>query len=310
MQLRHLLASIVLGAPIASSCDDMIITEDAEVRAVRVPAMLEGHLLARYEHCKAGGDCLPLCRALHDGFVDRIEGCHLETDSLGDKVVYTAVFLYEDTCAGRRPAGFEARGAAGRPLGAFFAHQAMLEAASVQAFHDLRADLTALGAPSSLVAAAARAAADEVRHARTCARLARRHGGRWHEPPAIPAPRRSAAALAEDNVVEGCVRETYGAAVAAYQARAAGDRRIRRAMATIARDEAAHAALAWRVHRWLAPQLDAATQARVRDASRAARAKLFASAKRASVPGAGLPSVATAHHLLSALDACLWQTLV
>jgi hypothetical protein len=224
--------------------------------------------------------------------------------------VFTTVIYNYDTCAGRRPGCFEARGAAGRPLGAYFAHQAMLEAASVQAFHDLRADLAALGAPSSLVAAATRAAADEVRHARTCARLARHHDGRWHKPPAIPAPRRTAAALAEDNAVEGCVRETYGAAVAAYQARTAGDRRVRRAMSTIARDEAAHADLAWRVQRWLAPPLDASTQSRVRDYARAARSELFASSNREPVAGAGLPSAATARHLLSALDASLWHQLV
>ena len=49
--------------------------------------------------------------------------------------------------------------------------------------------------------------------------------------------------VAMDNAAEGCVRETYGAAVAAFQGEWAQDRAVRRAMRAIADDEAEQASL-------------------------------------------------------------------
>jgi len=55
--------------------------------------------------------------------------------------------------------------------------------------------------------------------------------------------------------VEGCVRETFGALEATFQAKNANDPQIRRVMRRIAEDETRHAALAWRVAAWIEPRL-------------------------------------------------------
>jgi hypothetical protein len=59
--------------------------------------------------------------------------------------------------------------------------------------------------------------------------------------------------VAVENAVEGCVRETFGVAVAMIRAERAGDKQVRRAMRSIARDEMQHAELSWAVARWTSP---------------------------------------------------------
>jgi hypothetical protein len=140
---------------------------------------------------------------------------------------------------------------------------AHLEAASVYAFEVMQAELGRAGAPASLVRAAARAERDERRHAHATARLARRFGGAPVRPRVRPAGRRSLEAMAVENAVEGCVRETFGALLATWQARHAKDATIRRAMTGIARDETRHAALAWAFARWAESRLDASARARI-----------------------------------------------
>jgi hypothetical protein len=206
---------------------------------------------------------------------------------------------------GRAPAGLLAAHAtsSGDSLGRFFAAQAHLEAASVPAFERLRDELAAHGAPAHLVRAAARAILDEKRHARMTAAIARRHGSG-------PAPVelcgnlpqvRDLEAIAIENAVEGCVRETWGALLATYQARAAADARVRTLMQSIAPDETRHAELAWAVARFAEPRLSRAARARVRDARRAALADVErAAAVEPSAPlvtRAGLPNAAAARAL-------------
>lgn len=151
-----------------------------------------------------------------------------------------------NTCAiGRRPAGLVEMDASCTDLvGAFFARAAQLEAASVDAFRVLQRELRAHGAPRGLLARATRAANDEIAHARMTAAIARRFGGRFAKPRVEPREVRSLEEIALENATEGCVNETYGALVATFQARVAGDPRVRAAMARIARDETRHAALA------------------------------------------------------------------
>ena len=62
-------------------------------------------------------------------------------------------------------------------------------------------------------------------------------------------------AIALENAVEGCVRETFGAAQATFQASHATDARIAKTMRGIAADETRHAALAWEVAAWIEPLL-------------------------------------------------------
>jgi hypothetical protein len=179
---------------------------------------------------------------------------------------------------GRRPQGLARVRAICAPtaIGGYFARMAHDEAASVHAFHRMRDELAAHGAPSALVRAAERSARDEVRHARAMARHARRHGAM------IPAPRvrrcgpRSLEAIARENAVEGCVLETFGALIAAWQAAHAPDPALRRTFARIAADEARHAALAWAVARWSEDRLGTAARAR----TAAARTRALRSLRR------------------------------
>jgi hypothetical protein len=177
--------------------------------------------------------------------------------------------------AGRRPAGLVAAsasdtsGASDRlsASGAWWAQVARLEAGSIVAFAALEAELGAHGAPRALCDAARRAAADEVRHAALAGALARSRG-------VAPLPAvidlseiRTLEEIARDNAVEGCVRETYGAACAAWQAAdPRADPDCRAALAHIAADERRHAILAWDVHDWLGGALSPRAQRRVADA--------------------------------------------
>jgi hypothetical protein len=107
---------------------------------------------------------------------------------------------------------------------------------------------------------------DEVRHARLTRALARRSGERVAAPVVEPVCQRSLDAIAVENAVEGCVRETYGALVATRDAEAHPDPAVRAAMRRIARDETRHAALAWQVAAWVEPRLGRDARRRVREA--------------------------------------------
>jgi len=214
----------------------------------------------------------------------------------------------ESNCAiGRRPAGLlSARRLRQQPgLGAFLADAARLEAASVYAFERLARELAALGAPAELIDAAAGSALDEIRHARMVAALARRFGATPEPVEVAPQPARSALAIALENAVEGCVRETFGALIAHHQAHAALDPQVRAVMASIADDETRHARLAWQVAAWLEPRLSDAAQRTIARARAAALAQL---ARELEVPldpaGAlaiGWPSPAAATRLIARL---------
>ena len=176
---------------------------------------------------------------------------------------------------GRKPSGLlplEGRGAGGAEANAvarYLAESAHLEAASVHAFVALARALEAHGAPCELVAACRGAAREEARHARLVGELARRAGG--CVPPVVVGPTAlpSLLALALENVVEGVVREAYGAAQAFARAARAEDRAVGEAMASIAAEEAQHAELSLRIHAFLWSKLDAGERAEV-DAARAA----------------------------------------
>jgi hypothetical protein len=213
--------------------------------------------------------------------------------------------------AGRRPSGLVERDASCKdPVGAFFSRMAHLEAASVAAFRVLERELHAHGAPRGLRARALRAAKDEIAHARTTASIARRFGGTFVRPRVEPRDVRSLEDVAIENATEGCVNETWGALVATFQARVAGDRRVRAAMARIARDETRHAALAQDVAAWIEPRLSVAARRRVEEARAAAAARLRAAARVEPHPDlarvVGLPTAVQAEALLDAAGARLW----
>ncbi|HEY8040510.1 MAG TPA: ferritin-like domain-containing protein [Polyangiaceae bacterium] len=195
--------------------------------------------------------------------------------SLGCTVTTGNVCAPSPPCCngGRRTDFFAALGfgppPAGREVGSHFARVACMEASSVEAFRMLRDELAAHGAPRRLVRAASRAIRDELRHVRQTSALARRFGEKPIAPvPAPPRPLRSLGAMALDNAVEGCVRETYSALECAWQAEAAADPVVRATMKRITRDEMRHLALSWAVHSWAMGRLDAATRGRIASAQR------------------------------------------
>jgi hypothetical protein len=178
-------------------------------------------------------------------------------------------------CTGRRTEGIpEHPGCDAHALGDVFAARAYLEEVSVHAFDRMLRELRAHGAPPSLLRDARRARRDEVRHTAMMARLARRFGGEHRSPVAADRARngavRSLLAIAMENAVEGCVRETYGAVVGLVEARTSSDAVIRRAMASIAADECRHAELSWGVARWISPRLTPEERALVENAMREA----------------------------------------
>lgn len=160
---------------------------------------------------------------------------------------------FHDGCAipGRRPAGLAEIAADTSAVGHYLAWSAHFEAAAVVAFERLAVELAHLGAPRDLLEDLARAARDEVRHAAVMKRLAERRGAPVAAPVIAPPASRSALDIALENAAEGLVNETFAAAAALFQSRHAEDPEIRAAMARIADDECAHAALAFRIASFL-----------------------------------------------------------
>jgi len=216
-------------------------------------------------------------------------------------------------CAGRRPQGLRSHGVAqtAGKYADFLSDAAHLEAASVVAFERLADELRSHGAPSQLINQALAARADEVKHAQRVGELARAHGG---EPVAVdvaPPGHRSLFEIAVENAVEGCVRETYGALVGAYQAARARDLQLRMAMRSIASDEARHAALAHAVQAWALPQLTASEREQLRRAQVDAVFELAKECQAELDPElqeqAGLPSRGVASALVGELTRELWS---
>jgi hypothetical protein len=251
----------------------------------------------------ASPDCKALCHFGQTGG----GGCNLTTVN-GDP----SVVCY--TCGvGRRPRGLVESApsrASLSELGRYFAAVSYLEAASIDAFRILRDELEAHGAPVRLVRAAERAARDEVRHAKATSRLARRHGAEPMAPLLATRARRSLEEIAIENAVEGCVRETFGALEATWQAKAARDPAVRAAMERIAQDETRHASLAWAVDAWAQSRLAPAARARVARARRGAVAKLAREARVTKSPElvreAGVLDPRHATELVRAMRAELW----
>lgn len=205
---------------------------------------------------------------------------------------------------GRRPEGYVEP----RPevsVAGWLAHAADLERVSIDAFRILHRELSHYGAPEALLLSALRAEADEVVHARMMGNLAEREGATLSSTPVPHGEIRALVDIALENAVEGCVRETYGAVVAGYQAAHAARADMRKLMDRVYRDECAHAELAWSVHAFLLPKLSSDERARVEAAMDAAVRELHASTE-VHVPyevrsPLGLPDSAEAKRLVRGL---------
>lgn len=197
-------------------------------------------------------------------------------------------------CLGRRTAGIaDPIPAPVAALGPIFAERAYLEAVSVHAFARLERELAFHGAPPALRQKARRARRDEIRHTAMTTRLARRFGTTASLPQApCEVPVRDVFAIARENAVEGCVRETYGAVIGLLEAATSSDADVRRSARLIAEDECRHAELAMEVARWIAPKLSASERAAVDAAVAEAIAELGARGDR---------------HVVALLDAHVWR---
>jgi hypothetical protein len=158
------------------------------------------------------------------------------------------------TAAGAGPADVMEDPVLQAALARAWAEQARMEHASVAAFARFTLQLLGLGAPAELVAGAARAMQDEIRHARACFELARRYSDRDVGPAALELDN----ALGDSDLCsvvlgtlrEGCIGET----IAAIEAREAllhcEDPDTCALLRQIAAEEAQHAELAWRFVAW------------------------------------------------------------
>lgn len=215
-------------------------------------------------------------------------------------------------CAGRRPDGLEtSRGCSQNSrLGAYFAHISHLEGAAVVAFAILECELRAHGAPEDLIDRIVQARADEIRHARDTERLANKFGEKAPKVEVKPHAVRSLFDIAIENAAEGCVRETYGALSAHWQAANAGDAEVRELWRAIAREETQHAELSQAIDEWILQRLTSAERARVEIARQRAIADLKRELENEPDPSlvdvAGLPTAARAQALLGSLERELW----
>jgi hypothetical protein len=238
---------------------------------VKFPCGLPTTIVARSDCFFNLTDCAEICPDLH-------YNCHAADGYCADAGADGGLVVPDDAgavaidCAicpngvGRVPEGLEPlRGPSGPTLlGEYFARAAHLEAASVIAFERLAADLARLGAPAAFVHDANVAADDEARHTTATTELARRFGAAPTAPRVREIGARSLESIATENAVEGCIRETFGALVATWQADHASDPEIARVLRAIAADETRHAALSWAIRGWCDEQLDAAARERVR----------------------------------------------
>jgi len=219
-----------------------------------------------------------------------------------------------DECAvaGRRPEGlYEKREHSARGVGPYLAKMAHLEDAAVSAFRIIVDELRTLGAPHEFSERAQQAVRDEEKHTQQMTSLAIRFG---HAPQRAVVESRDLRGLydfALDNAVEGCIRETLGAAQARHQARQAEDCEIRRIMSEVAEDETRHAELSWDLHDWALRLLSENQRATILKAQRAALSELkLEAAAEFDVETqriCGVPHAKVTLEMIRALEENLWS---
>jgi hypothetical protein len=132
--------------------------------------------------------------------------------------------------------------------------QALMEHASVASFARFSLQLLQLGAPAELVAAAAAAMQDEIRHARACFELARRHSSEDVGPGPLAVDgaldQMDPAGIVLAAVREGCIGETVAAIEASEALSHCDDPAARAVLERITIEEGQHAELAWRFVAW------------------------------------------------------------
>jgi hypothetical protein len=135
-----------------------------------------------------------------------------------------------------------------------WARAALGEHASVASFSRFALQLMAVGAPAELVAAAQRAAADEVEHARLAFAVASAYASHPVGPGPLPMPDApmgtSLVELAVATAEEGCINETVSTLRAQADLAATESEAERAVLHRIVADETRHAELAWQTVAW------------------------------------------------------------
>jgi hypothetical protein len=161
-------------------------------------------------------------------------------------------------------------------VGGEWARAAQFEHASIASFGRFALELLAVGAPSELVAAAHRAALDEIEHARLCFSLASLYSGVPRGPGPLPLDARAfnkpnLATMTHATVLEGCVNETLAALEAEKAAAHAEPLAVRESLLAIEQQESDHASLAFEFVSWAIAVGGAPIRAVARDAFAFAR---------------------------------------
>ncbi len=214
---------------------------------------------------------------------------------------------------GRRPAGLitPAFPPASSVTGDYLARLAFVHAGSAIAFSRLARELDAHGAPEPLVVACEDAKEAELRHARSLGRLAREHGGTPVAPARQTVRMRGLVDLAIENIVEGCVRETFGVEVARRRARDAEDHGIRRVMQEIEGDQEARVELAFDIATWLQSVVDPLegiwVESAMRHAARSLARELDVDVSEELSLRAGVPSRLDALSIWSTFSKTVWR---
>lgn len=258
LTLAALLPSLLLEAACDRGCES-----ELEIRHDTISVSLQELSAASHDNGEITTDgCTTLCSEYADMFgvstLEHVDACTLEeataSANTGERdVTCTYTVTPQSKCDGRMHASVLPRTdheSSGHALGAWLADIAWHEAASVGAFRRLARELEAHHAPSNLVGRALQAARDEIRHARTFRRLAADLGACTVPVQFGPVSTRSLREIGVENAVEGCVRETWGALLALYQAEHAHEP-YRSVFREVAADETAHAQWSWDLDDWL-----------------------------------------------------------
>jgi hypothetical protein len=195
----------------------------------------------------------------------------------------------------------------------WLARGAHVEGIAAMAFDRLADELAGFGAPASLVDGARMSATHEREHCSAMTELARRWGKEPSRARSVAAlPSRTLEEIVVENAGEGCVRETLGAVVMAFQAQHAADPAVREALAKIAREEQEHSAWSWALDAWARSAVGPQTLA----AMDAARDEVLCELRHTMATfdpnvelsrEAGMPSARAVSAMIAELEGSLWR---
>ena len=196
-------------------------------------------------------------------------------------------------------------------LGNYFAHMAAMESAAMTAFDYLAQELEFYAAPHHLIQMAHEAINEEAEHAALARLLTEAYDGANYKIEIKPFQLRSFFEIALENAVEGCVNETFAAALGYWQQEHAVLETFKQVIAHITEEESKHAALSWEIHEWAFPQLSINEQQQIRQAQLNAIERLeqtFMVEEESSLRQAlGMPDRDQVQALLKQLRTELWN---